>query len=246
MHRAVVLHRWPWQEHGLLLDLFSEQQGRFRAIAKYARSKRSPLRATLEPFSLIDIETRGRGEVKTMLRADLITHFPLQRVRLYSGLYVNELLQRLLPENLPLSALFTDYAATLALLASDTHLEPILRHFEFRLLLHLDLAFSFTHDAVHGEAIVAERWYRFQPSTREQLGGFIPLAKALVSSDYLVIQGCDIQQLGAFALAQPFHLKQFKRLMRNAYAPLLGTKPLRSRELLLAAMPPEPAVTENK
>lgn len=237
MYRAVVLHRWPWQEHGLLLDVFSEQHGRFRAISKYARSRRSNLRAALEPFTVIDIEVNGRGEVKTLKRADVQATYSFQRIRLYSALYINELLQRLLPEHTEMPGLFADYLASLELLASDTLLEPILRQFEYRLLCHLDLGFSFTHDAEQGNAILAEYAYRFQAGSHEQNGGFIPCNSATSRAPgAFIIEGAEIARLAAFDLENPQVLKQFKRLMRIAYAPLLGSKPLRSRELLLASL----------
>ncbi|RUO22512.1 DNA repair protein RecO [Aliidiomarina iranensis] len=271
MARAVVLHRWPWQEHGLLLDLFTEDSGRVRAIAKYARSRRSSLRATLEPFTLIDIELKGRGEVKTLARAESLQHFPLRHIHLYSGLYLNELLQRLLPELTDFPGLFADYIKSLTLLSDIQVIEPVLRQFEYRLLCHLDLDFSFTHDANDGNLITSEQYYRFvagagfvpaeaHASAREELGNEL---RDQVNEEELVdisrvydqvihdqvkkplhesrtqewlLSGEEIAQLGRFQLADPQVLKQFKHLMRIAYAPLLGAKPLRSRELLLAAV----------
>ncbi|EGN75683.1 DNA repair protein RecO [Idiomarina sp. A28L] len=242
MARAVVLHRWPWQEHGLLLDLFTEDSGRVRAISKYARSRRSSLRATLEPFTLIDIDLKGRGEVKTLSRAESIQNFPLRHVHLYSGLYLNELLQRLLPELTDLPGLFSDYVKSLTLLSETQVIEPVLRQFEYRLLSHLDLDFSFTHDADNGSVIEPHGLYRFVAGN-----GFIPansdneslhVAEDVVtaSSQQWLLSGEEITVLGQFQLENPQVLKQFKQLMRNAYAPLLGSKPLRSRELLLAAV----------
>ncbi|RUO38232.1 DNA repair protein RecO [Aliidiomarina shirensis] len=242
MTRAVVLHRWPWQEHGLLLDLFTEGFGRVRAISKYARSRRSSLRATLEPFTLIDIELKGRGEVKNLARADSVQNFPLRSVHLYSGLYLNELLQRLLPEHTDLPGLFIDYVKSLELLSETQVIEPVLRQFEYRLLCHLDLDFSFTHDANDGNAIEPGILYRFVagsgfvPAQIENEALYIGEAPAETASSEWLISGAEISVLGQFQLANPQVLKQFKQLMRNAYAPLLGSKPLRSRELLLAAV----------
>lgn len=242
MTRAVVLHRWPWQEHGLLLDLFTEDSGRVRAISKYARSRRSSLRATLEPFTLIDIELKGRGEVKTLSRAESIQNFPLRHIHLYSGLYLNEILQRLLPEFTDLPGLFSDYVKSLMLLSETDVIEPVLRQFEYRLLSHLDLDFSFTHDADSGNPIEPNMHYRFVAGS-----GFVPahgenelmhVAEDIITttSSHWLLTGEEIAVLGQFQLENPQVLKQFKHLMRIAYAPLLGSKPLRSRELLLAAV----------
>ena len=43
--RAFVLHSRPWSETSLMLDVFTEESGRVRLVAKGARSKRSTLKA---------------------------------------------------------------------------------------------------------------------------------------------------------------------------------------------------------
>ncbi len=42
--RAFVLHSRPWSETSLMLDVFTEESGRVRLVAKGARSKRSTLK----------------------------------------------------------------------------------------------------------------------------------------------------------------------------------------------------------
>lgn len=70
--RAFVLHGRPWSETSLLLDLFSEQCGRVRVLAKGARSKRSSLKGALQPFTPLLVRWSGRGEVKTLRAAEQI------------------------------------------------------------------------------------------------------------------------------------------------------------------------------
>ncbi len=50
--RAFVLHSRPWSETSLMLDVFTEESGRVRLVAKGARSKRSTLKGALQPFTL--------------------------------------------------------------------------------------------------------------------------------------------------------------------------------------------------
>lgn len=47
--RAFVLHSRPWSETSLMLDVFTEESGRVRLVAKGARSKRSTLKGALQP-----------------------------------------------------------------------------------------------------------------------------------------------------------------------------------------------------
>lgn len=40
--RALVLHRWDYQETSLILDLFTEDKGRVRVVAKGAKRPKAP------------------------------------------------------------------------------------------------------------------------------------------------------------------------------------------------------------
>ncbi|SAV47625.1 DNA recombination and repair protein RecO [Klebsiella pneumoniae] len=95
--RAFVLHSRPWSETSLMLDVFTEESGRVRLVAKGARSKRSNLKGALQPFTPLLVRFGGRGEVKTLRSAEAVSlALPLSGITLYSGLYVNELISRVL------------------------------------------------------------------------------------------------------------------------------------------------------
>ena len=68
--RAFVLHSRPWSETSLMLDVFTEESGRVRLVAKGARSKRSTLKGALQPFTPLLLRFGGRGEVKTLRSAE--------------------------------------------------------------------------------------------------------------------------------------------------------------------------------
>lgn len=55
--RAFVLHSRPWSETSLMLDVFTEESGRVRLVAKGARSK-----GALQPFTPLLVRFGGRGE----------------------------------------------------------------------------------------------------------------------------------------------------------------------------------------
>lgn len=91
--RAFVLHGRPYSETSLMLDLFTEGEGRMRVLAKGARGRRSNLKGCLQPFTPLLVRWSGRGEVKTLRSAEPVSlALPLSGSMLYSGLYVNELL----------------------------------------------------------------------------------------------------------------------------------------------------------
>ena len=81
--RAFVLHARPWSETSLIIDLFSEESGRVRVVAKGARRKRSNLKGALQPFTPLLVRWSGRGDVKKrrsrFARASAFRHHALQR-----------------------------------------------------------------------------------------------------------------------------------------------------------------------
>jgi len=160
--RAFVLHGRPYSETSLLLDLFTEGQGRVRILAKGARGRRSNLKGCLQPFTPLLVRWTGRGEVKTLRNAEAVSlALPLSGSILYSGLYVNELVSRVLEQETNYSSLFFDYLHCLQnLAAASTSPEQALRQFELALLHNLGYGVDFLHCAGSGEEVSETMTYR--------------------------------------------------------------------------------------
>src|SRR5690554_2418718 len=110
MEPAFVLHRWPYQDSSLLVELLSAEQGRFRVIAKGAKRPKSRWRSILQPFTPLQIDSRGRGDLQTLTAAEASDNaIALQGHALYSGFYLNELVQRLTTPHQAIDRLFDDY-----------------------------------------------------------------------------------------------------------------------------------------
>jgi len=222
--RAFVLHGRPYSETSLLLDLFTEGQGRVRLLAKGARNRRSSLKGSLQPFTPLLVRWGGRGEVKTLRNAEPVSlGLPLTGIMLYSGLYVNELISRVLEQETRYSALFFDYLHCLqALAAEDSSPELALRQFELALLNNLGYGVDFLHCAGSGEPVADTMTYRY----REEKG-FI----ASLVVDNLSFTGRELQALASREFPDAATLRAAKRFTRIALKPYLGGKPLKSREL---------------
>src|SRR5450830_1769609 len=155
---AYVLHSRAYRENSALVD-FITPQGRLRAVLRSARGKAGTL---ARPFVPLEVEFRGRGELKNVGRMESSgTSTWLIGEALFSGLYLNELLIRLLPSEDPHPGVFDHYAATLQALAEGRPLEPLLRSFEWRLLDELGYAFSLSQD-VNDYPIAADSLYRLR------------------------------------------------------------------------------------
>ncbi len=135
-----------------------------RLVAKGARSKRSNLKGALQPFTPLLVRFGGRGGVKTLRSAEAVSlALPLSGITLYSGLYVNELISRVLEHETRFSELFFDYLHCIQALAGATGSpEPALRRFELALLGHLGYGVDFLHCAGSGDEVEDTMTYRYR------------------------------------------------------------------------------------
>lgn len=222
---AFILHSRAYRESSALVD-FLTPQGRLRAVLRGARGKAGTL---ARPFVPVEVEFRGRGELKNVgrLEAAGIPRW-LHGEALFSGLYLNELILRLLPAEDPHPVLFEHYAATLEALAAGRPLEPLLRAFEWRLLDELGYGFALAED-VHGQPVSVGQLYRLVPDA-----GLEPVHLLQPG----LFQGAELLAMAQADWTAPGALAAAKRLMRQALAPHLGGRPLVSRELFMTLKEP--------
>lgn len=228
---ALVLHRRPYRETSLIVDFFSKEYGKVSAICKGVRggksSRQSERKSLLQPFQALSIELTGRHELKTLVGVESVrSAFTLAGNGLFSGFYLNELLNRLLPKEVALPEVFDLYVASLLRLAQAEPLEPVLREFELNLLAQLGYGINWLYDAQSGGAIDHSKHYTFVNEL-----GFI--ADPLENRTQNHFIGQALLDAGANCW-NPRSLACAKRVMRMALAPVLGDKPLKSRELFLS------------
>lgn len=152
---AHVLHRRPFRETSVIVELLTRDFGRVSGVVRGARGGASHL----EPFSEIVVTWRGRGQLATVLRWEATTAPRLSGDCLFAGLYVNELLVKTLQQDEPAAALFAHYREAIAGLAASVDVAPILRTFERRLLDELGYGLAFDVDVQSGRPI--ERGNRY-------------------------------------------------------------------------------------
>ena len=202
--------------------------GRVRAVAKGARSAKSKYRSLLQVFHPLLISFSGRGELKTVTGIESgLAAINLQADRLFSGLYVNELLTRLLLNHVEHKDLYKSYQNTLVALLGDAHIEWVLRRFELSLLAELGYAINLESDCHTHEPIAAACSYRFTPDVGFEL---VTDATAGPNSARL-FAGEHIVALRKLELDDKNIAKTAKRLLRMALSTHLGDKPLNSRSL---------------
>ncbi|MDC0662633.1 DNA repair protein RecO [Marinobacter sp. SS21] len=222
---AYVLHRRPYRDSSLLVDLFSLNGGRLTVVARGANSPKSPLKAQLQPFQPLLVDWQGRNELKTLLRAEVRSAPAIKgTLQLYSGLYLNELLQRILPSGDPYPELFAAYIDVLNALASSVDVEPLLRRFERTFAQVLGVGFEWDQANDAGVPVESQRRYGYDP---EQ--GIVRGASETVRLREL--SGQTLLRLAAGDYQSPDCRQMAKRVMRVLIDHLLQGRPLHSRAL---------------
>lgn len=221
---AYVLHRRPYRNTSYIIDLWTEHAGRISVVAKSARGNRSRFRGQLEPFTRLSVTFCGSGDLKNLTQAEVAAMpYDLRGDAIWCAYYMNELILRLFAHESPYPTIFTAYEETLRGLCSPD-LQTPLRHFECLLLRELGYGILLTQDEA-GQPIEAKKHYRFFPGS-----GFS------ICDEYqnsFIFSGETLQVLQS-QCSVPKHLQsEAKRLMRIALQPLLGDKPLKSREFFV-------------
>ncbi|WP_426417298.1 DNA repair protein RecO [Aestuariirhabdus sp. LZHN29] len=223
---AYLIHSRPYRETSLIAELLTQEQGRVSVLFKGVRGGKARHKGVLQPFGRLLVNWQGRHELKTGTDVEAAeVRFILQGHYLFSALYANELLLRLLQPHDPHPELFHLYELFLQSLAGNAALEPTLRSFELQLLELLGYGLPLDVEAATGDPLEADRWYQYDAQA-----GFYPVLPGSGS----VLQCYSGEMLLALAQGQldtPDQLRAAKRLMRLALAPLLGDRPLRSRDL---------------
>lgn len=221
---AWVLHHYPYRDSSLLLEVFTREHGRIGLVARGARSARSRWHSQLQILRPLLLSWSMRGDLGTLTGADnrgMVNVLPGRQV--LCGCYLNELLLRLLTRHDPHPDLFVAYEH--AVLMLQTGEEQALRLFEKRLLQELGYGLLLDHEADSGAPLKPDAVYEY----RLEKG---PVRCRQAGDDGLFLRGSSLIALYNDDLAEPQACREVKRLMRAALALYLGSRPLRTREVL--------------
>ncbi|NKB46231.1 MAG: DNA repair protein RecO [Legionellales bacterium] len=219
---AWVLHQRDYRNTSALVDVFCHTRGCLRVVAKGV--KRKPWRHWLRPFTAVQIDTVGQGDLFTLTDVEPRTEwFNLPVSRYYCGFYLNELLLRALPKQEAHPDVFVLYEYTLQQLATLAPLELCLRQFEWQLLQILGYGVDFV-EAQTRQPLQPQWEYVFQVDE-----GFV----RAVGDESNRFKGADLLTFaqGHGSLVLPVA----KRLMRLALISIIGDKPLMSRQLFVGS-----------
>lgn len=223
-----LLHARSYRETSVLAEWFLPELGRVGCILRGARRKGNVMPALFQPYFL---QIAGTGELRQVPGLEPAgAALGLAGGGLFSGLYLNELLVRLLPRELPQPELFVAYAGALGSLGEtagddSASIEAVLRRFERQLLESMGQTVSNSHQADTHEPLQPGRHYQYYPEH-----GWLPAREGQRGA----WSGADILAIGEDDFSTPSRRRLAKLLYRTALEPLLGGRPLKSRDLFAA------------
>lgn len=225
LEEAVILHRRAYRETSLLLDICSVNFGRLSLLAKGAKRGRMPRSQWLQPFVPLRLSWAGRGELPVVTEAEPEGKpISLTGTALFCGLYMNELLLRLLPSHDPHPQVFQIYLHAVRQLETESCHEKVLRLFEASLLDEIGYGLSLERE-VQGREIDPRKLYTYVldqgPIEMNGQG-----AEAIHGSTLLALRCKDLKG--------PGQLQEAKRLLRRVIHQHLDGRQLKSRDLFKA------------
>ena len=129
---AYILKRHPYRENHYFLDVFTEEHGRFRAIARLRAQKNYRLTGSLSPFHCLKISGQRKKELATIWESSIFISSQLSPSLLMNACYANELILTHMPTDFSDGHLYHIYQQTIANPSA-----PALRHLENALLTQL-------------------------------------------------------------------------------------------------------------
>jgi len=208
-----------YQGNSLLLDFFTKDHGKLRLIARGARSSKT----SLQMFQCLSISFKGKGDLKSLSQWE-ISDEPRRLLGndLIMAIYVNELIQRLLPEGDEHSEIFESYWAYINNISTldSNEKEYKLRIFENQLLQDLGYGLDFDDD-INGNTINKDLKYDFIEHQ-----GFVINGNGVISGSTLLHLSNSNEPI-----TNSKELSILKKMNRKRLKSLLGDKPLKSKEL---------------
>ncbi len=239
---AVILHRKPFKETSLLVDMLTREYGRIAVVANGARKSRDRA-GLLQPFQLLYVSWTARSDLGTLTQIELINseeastqpqpripqqlvaQLPwvkrLQASKLYCGLYLNELIIRCSQRASALEGLLELYCHSIECLLGNSAEAVVLRTFEWQLICLLGYGSSLIVTA-NDKDVIEDKYYYYQPGH-----GIVETSKgspqaisgmSLIAFHQQQWQGADLTRDARLLTAQ-------------ALRPLVGEKPFASRSL---------------
>jgi DNA repair protein RecO (recombination protein O) len=220
--QAYLLHRRPYRESSLLLEMLCADHGRLGMVARGAL-RRGRWGGLLQPFAPLRVSWSGRGELGSLRACEPLPGAARPAPdRLAYGLYLNELVQRLLPRGLESGGLYPGYEAAVRALGRGEDARRVLLDFELCLLRALGHELT----AVDDQGLPL----RLEPAARYHYRPLEGLKRGTGSGAWA--SGAALSALTEGLPEDSGQRMELERLVEGTVQSLLGGRPLRAARLL--------------
>lgn len=220
---AFVLHHRPYRETSSLVDVLTQDHGRVSLVARGLRQKKKRS-SSIQIFQPLWLSWFGHGDLVTLSHIEVDEPgYRLVGNASLCGLYMNELLVKLLPLHEAEPEIYHAYRQALASLQQKNNEQITLRLFEKALLSHLGYGLALTMDVDSGQYIEDDAMYIYHPDS----GPRRVFGQKLENT----VSGRSLRHLDQETEFDEVSLKEIKRMMRSVINYYLGGRPLHSRQL---------------
>lgn len=220
-----VLHTRSYRESSQLLDILTPGYGLVRLVGRGVKRPAKQAGSPVQQFREILLSWKGKGDLYTMTGFDEtgIAH-RLSGKSLFSAMYINELVVKLLAPEDPSPEIYDCYTEAISELVSGREIQKTLRLFEKRLLSLIGYEMNLSVDSESGETVDPEGIYRYDIES-----GPVKVMKGVAGQ--LTISGKSLISLEQECLQGEQVRKECKILMRAVLSWHMGGRPLKSRDL---------------
>ena len=215
-----IVYSTPYRNNSLLLTVLMMDGNLVKGILNGGKKKGIDL---FSPYWLVYQDKSNLVSFYAVESCGI--QFSLHGKRLFCGLYLNELLVRLLTHQQPISQLFSDYQDALRGISQSKVVEPSLRIFERSLIDALGYGIDFEH-IENGEAINKKESYFYTSGS-----GFRLAVRGLSSPTLKIYSGENLLAIAQNNYQSEKTLRVAKDIFRQTVSDLLQGSPLRSRDL---------------
>lgn len=224
--QGYILRTRPYSDANVIVDLLTKSVGRITCITRPAKLKGKVSRGHLQPFRILDLHWQGRGELFRLTQTDERFRHRMPVEHLMYGMYLNELILKLLPVHTSLEMLYNDYQASLGLLVDSAEPMPVIMHFEVAFMQGLGHALNLWQDDESGADIQFNRSYLYVIGL-----GILPYNTAQPQSAGVLLPGQLLMALRDPFAMEAVEYQQLRGFLDKFWLQLLG-KPFNSRKLL--------------
>ena len=222
LHQAYCMHARRYRESSRIMEMLTPEYGLISCLGRGAKNNMSSDKL----FVPLLISWSGRGELYTLTHIESTAAKQVISPEIsILGMYLNELILKLVPKSSPSKEVFELYQNVIRLIDQQENQEKVLRLFEIELLDLIGHGLSLDKEMDHETAIHEDAIYRYDV-------GQGPVRIQHEHKAWNVIKGSTLLALRSPLNMDSVYLSEAKQLMRGIINIHLGGRTLHSREIL--------------